>query len=56
MSVGEVAITPRCAECGDAGSPTTIARWQAHRIDIEPDDEPAIAFWCRECAEREFDD
>jgi hypothetical protein len=56
MRAADVALTPTCEECGDVWLPADDRRWQAHRIDIEFDYEPAIAFSCDECAEREFGD
>jgi hypothetical protein len=28
--------------------------WRAYRVDLEDDDEPAVAFYCPDCSEREF--
>jgi hypothetical protein len=43
-----------CVEC-HAVSDATAWRWRSYRID-EPseDEEPALAFYCPVCAEREF--
>ncbi len=45
----------RCEECGtvDDGE----RGWRAYRLDEpERDEEPAVAFYCPACAEREFAD
>jgi hypothetical protein len=44
----------RCVECG-ATSDAAARSWRGYRID-EPceDEEPALAFYCPSCAEREF--
>jgi hypothetical protein len=41
-----------CVECGA----TTIDPhgWAAFRVDLEPGDEPELAFYCPACCEREF--
>lgn len=43
-----------CVECSRA-SDHFWRGWLADRIDEpETDDEPKLAFWCPDCAEREF--
>jgi len=43
-----------CVEC-HALSDTTAWRWRSYRIDDpSEDEEPALAFYCPVCAEREF--
>jgi hypothetical protein len=43
-----------CVECR-AVSDATAWRWRSYRIDDPTEDEePALAFYCPSCAEREF--
>jgi hypothetical protein len=44
----------RCTECRASSGPDTSG-WRGYRWD-EPytDDPPAVAFYCPDCAEREF--
>jgi hypothetical protein len=43
-----------CRECGRS-SGTTWRGWRAYRTDDpETNEPPALAFYCRACAEREF--
>jgi hypothetical protein len=51
VSAEQVALIPRCAECGDVWLPTDEDRWQAH---LDTEDE--LVFYCPECAEGEFGD
>jgi hypothetical protein len=51
MQIPGVAIVPRCAECEAHWLPADRERWQAWLNDDEP---PELAFYCRDCAEREF--
>jgi hypothetical protein len=51
VSAEQVALVPRCAECGEAWLPDDEERWRAY-LDI--DDE--VVFYCFKCAEREFGD
>ena len=51
MPIEGVAIIPRCAECEACWLPADRERWQAWLTDDEP---PELAFYCPECAEREF--
>jgi hypothetical protein len=46
----QVALIPRCAECGERWLPGDEEHWQAH---FDTDDE--LVFFCPECAEKEFD-
>jgi len=50
----EQATQLRCIECGAVSGPGERG-WRGFRCD-EPftNDPPAVAFYCRECAEREF--
>jgi hypothetical protein len=50
VSTEQVALIPRCAECGERWLPDDEDRWQAH---FDADD--VLLFLCPECAEREFD-
>jgi hypothetical protein len=50
VSAEQVALIPRCAECGERRLPEDDERWQAHF-----DTEDELVFFCPECAEREFD-
>ena len=49
---GGVALIPRCAECEAAWLSADEAHWGAYLTDDEP---PELAFYCPECAEREFE-
>jgi hypothetical protein len=55
VSAEQVALIPRCVECGDAWLPANRDRWQARRIDEGGPDE-VLLFHCQDCAEREFGD
>ena len=54
MSAEQVAVIPRCEECRRVWLPGDPDRWRAYWSDDGPDDQ--LAFWCPECAEREFGD
>jgi hypothetical protein len=47
------ALFPSCAECEAGWLPADEDRWSAYLTDDEP---PELAFYCAECAEREFGD
>jgi hypothetical protein len=49
MSAEQVALIPRCAECGKVWLPVDEDRWRAY---LDTDD--VVVFYCPECAEREF--
>jgi hypothetical protein len=49
VSAEQVALIPQCAACKRVWLPDDGDRWQAH---FDTDDE--LAFYCPECAEREF--
>jgi hypothetical protein len=49
VSAKQVALIPRCVECGEVWLPGDEDRWEAH---FDTDDE--LVFFCPECAEREF--
>ena len=51
MSAERVASTPECAERGACWLPDDDERWRAYLTDDEPAE---VAFYCPECAEREF--
>ena len=51
MSAEQVALIPQCVECGAVWLAVNDDRWQAWLTDDEP---PELAFYCPECAEREF--
>jgi hypothetical protein len=51
VSAKQVALIPQCAECGEVWLPADRERWEAFLTDDEP---PEVAFYCLECAEREF--
>ena len=51
---GYVPAELQCVECGTPSGPEAH-RWRGYRIDDPTDDEePALAFYCPICAEREF--
>jgi hypothetical protein len=51
VSAEQVALTPRCVECGDFWLPDDADRWRAY---LDTDDE--VVIFCPECAAREFGD
>jgi hypothetical protein len=51
VSAEGVALIAECAECGRLRLPGDGERWFAYLTDGEP---PELAFFCPECAEREF--
>jgi hypothetical protein len=51
VNAKSVALIPACVECGALWLPADQERWQAWLTDDEP---PELAFYCPECAEREF--
>jgi hypothetical protein len=48
----QVALIPESAECGAVWLPADDEHWTAYLTD---DDPPELAFFCPECAEREFE-
>jgi hypothetical protein len=53
MQAKSGALIPDWVECERPWLPTDEARWFAYLTDDEP---PELAFYCPECAEREFGD
>lgn len=53
MKVDPVTVSPQCEECGKMWLPTDHEHWHAYWIDDGPEDR--LAFWCPDCAEREFE-
>ena len=51
MSAEQVALIVHCAECGAIWLPADEDRRKGYHTDDEP---PELAFYCPECAEREF--
>jgi hypothetical protein len=51
MSAKSIALIPQCAECGKVWLPASGERWEAYLTD---DELPEVAFFCSECAERQF--
>jgi hypothetical protein len=51
MDTEQVGLIPRCTECEAHWLPADEERWSAYLTDDEP---PEFAFYCPECAEREF--
>jgi hypothetical protein len=51
VSAESVAPIPQCAECGTLWLPVEGELWEAYLTD---DELPDVAFYCPECAEREF--
>jgi hypothetical protein len=45
----DVAITPRCAECGGVWLPADPDRWS-----LRLDDDDELVWFCPSCHEREF--
>ena len=45
----EVALIPRCAECGDVWLPADRDRWRLRR-----DEDDELVWFCPECDWREF--
>jgi len=53
VSTGQAALIPCCVECGLIWWPEEDDRFAAYVTDDEP---PELAFYCSECAKREFSD
>jgi hypothetical protein len=53
VSAEQVAPIPECAECDAHWLPADKDRWFAYLTDDEPAE---LAFFCPDCAEREFGD
>jgi predicted RNA-binding Zn-ribbon protein involved in translation (DUF1610 family) len=51
VTIEPVALTPLCPECGDLWLPDDRERWRAYLTDDQPSE---VAFYCPECAERDF--
>ena len=54
MRAGQIALVPRCAECGRRWLPADPERWCAYHGGDDLDDPAEIVFYCPECAGREF--
>jgi hypothetical protein len=54
MSAGSVALTPLCAECHARWLPADEERWRAYLGGDDLDEPAERAFYCPDCAEREF--
>jgi hypothetical protein len=53
---GEEVHVLACAECPRVSS-ATAKGWRAVRTDVPSEDDlPMLAFYCPECAQREFDE
>lgn len=52
MSAEQVALIPRCAECGAVWLAADPERWRCFVVNDGPHDR--LVFYCPECAEREF--
>jgi len=51
VRASQVALIPRCTECGALRLPTDDERWQAW---LTCDEAPEIAFYCPDCGDREL--
>jgi hypothetical protein len=51
VNAESVVLVPRCTECEADWLPADGERWRAYLTDDEP---PELAFYCRQCGEREF--
>jgi hypothetical protein len=50
----QTSVSATCAQCGNCGSGHWLG-WRAYRSDTPALHEPpALAFFCRDCAQREF--
>jgi hypothetical protein len=49
MSAPQAKEIPACVESGAVWLPADESRWQLHQVDIDE-----LAWYCPECAEREF--
>ena len=59
MSAERVATIPECVECGAVWLPVDDERWRLVRLDLfgfAPVGVYKLAWYCRDCAEREFGD
>lgn len=51
----DVALAPRCMECGAVWPPTDLERWRAYLgVDEDFDELAEVVILCQTCAEREF--
>ena len=55
MASADVALIPACAECEEVWLPADEERWRAYFGGDDLDGPAELAFYCPECAEREFD-
>jgi hypothetical protein len=54
MATENVVLTPECVECGRVWRPSDPEHWEAYLAYLTDDEPPELAFYCPECAEREF--
>jgi Zn finger protein HypA/HybF involved in hydrogenase expression len=54
MAAENVVLTPECVECHRVWQPSDRERWEAYLAYLSDDESPELAFYCPECAEREF--
>jgi hypothetical protein len=54
VSAERVALTPQCAECQALWLAADDERWRAYLGGDDLDDPAELAFYCPDCAEREF--
>ena len=52
-SADDALLELRCIECGRQAD-GEAAGWQAHLVDLNDDGEDEVAFYCPDCAAREF--
>jgi hypothetical protein len=54
MAAENVVLTPECVECKRVWLPSDREHWEASLAYVTDDEPPELAFYCPECAEREF--
>jgi hypothetical protein len=54
MASESVVLTPVCVECQRVWQPSDREHSEAYLACVTDDEPPELAFYCPECAEREF--
>jgi hypothetical protein len=54
MAAENVVLTPECVECHRVWRPSDREHWEAYLAYLPDEELPELAFYCPDCAEREF--
>jgi hypothetical protein len=54
MAAENAVLTPECVECQRVWQPSDHEHWEAYPAYVSDDEPPEVAFFCPDCAEREF--